>query len=258
MKMNKPLVMLKSLESEAHIWITFIEKQYDPRLLDWYKRILSDDEQNRYKSFYFERHRKPYLISHALLRTTLSRYMNIPPANWVFSYDSYGRPQIDKPRGTPELRFNLSRTQGIAVCLIASSLNAGIDIESVNNLDDPELLYRHVLSLSEIASLQGLPAHTLKKRFLIYWTLKEAYVKAIGKGLSIPLTQFSFKLKSNGKACIRLDPRLTDDSSQWQFAFYWLTKEVILAIALCNSGTFDKNIRLFKVIPGFEHSPARA
>jgi 4'-phosphopantetheinyl transferase len=247
--MNKPLVMLKSLESEVHIWITFIEKQYDPRLLDWYKTILSDDEQKRYESFYFEHHRKLYLISHALLRTTLSRYTNIPPMNWAFSYDSYGRPQIDKPQGTPELCFNLSHTQGIAVCLIASCINAGIDIESVKNLDDPKLLYRHVLSLSEIASLRGLPAHTLKKRFLMYWTLKEAYVKARGIGLSFPLTEFFFKLDPNGSAKISFGSKHTDNPSEWQFSFFSLAPEHILSVALQKKKRDDMKIKIKEVIP---------
>ncbi len=92
--------MLKSLESKAHIWLAVIEKNYPRKHLERYEAILSEDEIKKYKSYYFERHRKSYLISHALLRTTLSRYKNIPPEEWTFSYNAKGRPEIHKPENT--------------------------------------------------------------------------------------------------------------------------------------------------------------
>ena len=247
--MSKPLSMIKSLETEAHIWIAFIEKRYDRRRFEWCKTILSEDEQKKYESFYFEDHRNQYLVSHALLRTSLSNYVNIPPENWIFSYNSYGRPQISKPQRAPELRFNLSRTRGITVCLISSAIEAGIDIESKKSLNDPKLLYKHVLSPSEISSLQRVSAQTLKKRFLIYWTLKEAYIKAIGTGLSFPLTKISFKLNPHGCAHISFDTNQKDNPLEWQFAYFSPTPEHILALALRKKKRDDLKIKMFEVIP---------
>lgn len=241
--------MIKSLETEAHIWITYIDKQCDRKLLEEYRAILSEDEQKRYKSFFFEHHRNQYLVSHALLRTTLSSYVNIPPNNWIFSYNFYGRPKICKPPCTPELRFNLSRTQGIAVCLIASNIDVGIDIESEKNLNDPKLLYGHVLSPVEISRLQRVSGQTLKKKFLIYWTLKEAYIKAIGTGLSFPLTQVSFKLHPHGSAHISFDTKQKDNPSDWQFAYFSPTPKHILALALRKKKRDDLKIKIFEVIP---------
>lgn len=245
-------VLLTSLEKEAHIWIAFTEKHYKTALLAWYKSLLSEYERKKYNDLYFGRHRKSYLISHALLRTTLSFYVSAPPQDLDFSYDSYGRPEIQKPVGISGIRFNLSRTQGVATCLISSSSRVGIDVESTPNLSDPEIMFRNVLLPKEIESLQRLRGNSLKRRFLAYWTLKEAYVKATGKGLSIPLTQFSFKLK-DGYAQVSFGPQLTDNPLEWQFAYFGLTHEHILAVALRKMETTDKNIKIFEVIPGSEH-----
>jgi 4'-phosphopantetheinyl transferase len=250
--MCNPSVLLTSLEREAHISIAFTEKHYNRDLLAWYKSLLSEYEQKKYNELYFGRHRESYLISRALLRTTLSLYIDAPPAELEFSYDSYGRPEIQKPVGISGIRFNLSRTRGVATCLISSSTRAGIDVESTLNLSDPEIMFRSVLLPKEIESLQGLRGNSLKRRFLTYWTLKEAYVKATGKGLSIPLTQFSFKLK-DGYAQVSFGPQLTDNPLEWQFAYYGLTHEHILAVALRKMETTDKNIKIFKVIPSSEH-----
>ena len=242
--------LLTSLEKEAHIWIAFTGKHYNSALLTWYESLLSEYEQKKYNDLYFRRHRKSYLISHALLRATLSFYVNTLPEELGLSYDSYGRPKIQKPGEIPGICFNLSRTRGVAACLISSSSHAGIDVESTLNLVDPEIMFRNVLLPNEIESLEGLGGDSLKRRFLAYWTLKEAYVKATGKGLSIPLTQFSFKLNPDGYAQVTFTPPLADNPLRWQFAYFSLTREHILAVALRKTETTDKNIKIFEVIPG--------
>lgn len=251
--MRNRSVLLTSLDREAHIWVAFTEKHYNKDLLTWYKSLLSEYEQKKYNDLYFRNHRKSYLISHALLRTTLSLYVSTPPKEFEFSYEHYGRPEIKKPDCTSEICFNLSRTQGVATCLISSSTHAGIDVESTLNLSYPEIMFRHVLLPKEIESLQGLHGNSLKRRFLAYWTLKEAYVKATGRGLSIPLTQLSIKLYPDGYAEVSFDPQLTDNSLEWQFAYFGLTHEHILAVALRKMEATDKSIKIIEVIPGSEH-----
>ena len=244
-----PSNMLKTLEKEAHVWAASTDMPYDSKLMHWYKSLLSDDERKKYNKLYFSHHRKAYLISHSLLRTSLSRYKKIPPEEWNFSYDAFGRPSIKQPGEISGVQFSLTRTRGMSACLISSSSHVGIDLENLYNLKDPEIMFNHVLVADEIDSLKGLRGKSLRKRFLVYWTLKEAYVKAIGKGLLMPLTQFSFILKSNGRACIRFNHKLTTESSPWQFAYYWLTREILLTVALCNNDASDKIIRRFDVIP---------
>lgn len=246
----RPSGMSKSLEREVHIWIASTEGNFDKSLLAWYKTILSEDEHSRLKKLYFKQHRKSFLLSHALLRTTLSIYGNVPPENWEFFYDSYGRPEIQKPADISGLYFNISRTQGLVVCLVSSFKNAGIDIENTSNVSGPELLFKHVLMPLEIDRLKGLSGDSLKKQFLIYWSLKESFVKATGKGLSLPLTQFSFKIYLNGCAQLFVDPQLSYVPNEWQFAYFWLTNEHVLAVAIRKPIKTDLKIKIHKVIPG--------
>jgi 4'-phosphopantetheinyl transferase len=178
--------------------------------------LLSEEEHARWQKFRFERHRREYLTTRALVRTALSHHLPAAPEDWRFELNAYGKPRI-----TPEcgLHFNLSNTPGLVVCLIAQGTEVGVDLESSEQAEKIVELAPQVFSTLELAQLEELRGEAKLDRALSLWTLKEAYIKARGLGLSLPLKKFSFLF--GGEAGIRLevDPTWINDSgTNWKFS----------------------------------------
>lgn len=176
--------------------------------------LLSPDEQARCGSLRFDPLRREFLATRALLRTVLSRHHSLPPQAWRFRVNSHGKPETDPPCG---LRFNLSNAPGLVVCLIARNTDVGVDTEPASRAGEILALAPDVFSLQEQAQLQSLPAAARRDRALSLWTLKEAYIKARGLGLSLPLAGFSFLFGGEPGIRLEIDPALNDDPSRWRF-----------------------------------------
>jgi 4'-phosphopantetheinyl transferase len=174
--------------------------------------LLSDDERSKAARFRFESDRLLYLVAHALLRVTLSRYSDVPPEAWRFRSGKHGRPEISSP--SSRLRFSLSHTPGLAACAVIVDRDIGLDVEDRSRRVPMEIAQRF-FSTRETCDLLGAPVDTRSRKFLQYWTLKEAYVKARGLGLSLPLKQFSVYNDACGEWRISFDPLLNDDPSRW-------------------------------------------
>jgi 4'-phosphopantetheinyl transferase len=201
---------------EVHVWITEPEKIEEPRLLADYEELLSPEEREKQKRFHFERHRRQYLVSHALVRLTLSRYAPVPPEAWTFRTNEYGCPAVNR-EGSPGLCFNLSHTDGMAMVAVAIDAELGVDVEDTQRPGEVVDLADHYFAPSEVAALRALPSGQQRERFFEYWTLKEAYIKARGMGLALPLDQFAFDLQPGQWPTISFDPRLRDEPERWRF-----------------------------------------
>jgi 4'-phosphopantetheinyl transferase len=189
----------------------------DERLLASYLDLMSPEEHVRQRRYRFEKSRREFLLTRALVRTTLSRYAPVDPTAWTFRANAHGRPEIASPAQTPPLRFNLSNTEGMITCLVALDREIGCDVELVDRPGETVQIAEHFFSPLEVAALRTLPDAEQRDRFFDYWTLKESYIKARGMGLAIPLDQFSFLLDEGRPVRIAFDPRLPDDPSSWQF-----------------------------------------
>lgn len=178
-------------------------------------RLLSEDERAQWQTFRFDRHRREYLTTRALVRIALSHYHPLAPEAWRFQKNPYGKPTLDPDCG---LRFNLSNSPGLVVCLIAQGTEVGVDAEPIERKEKIAELASEVLSPLEVAQLQTLRGPEKADRVLSLWTLKEAYVKARGMGLSLPLNKFSFLFGGVEGIHRELDPSLgTEPGSRWQF-----------------------------------------
>ena len=183
-----------------------------------YEALLSSPELERYQRFHFQRDRYLYLVAHALVRTSLSRYADVGPECWQFSINNYGRPEIDAAQSAlPPLRFNLSHTHGLAACIVTQAMDCGVDVEREHELGDMMALAETVFSLPEREALAAVPIADRQSRFFDYWTLKESYIKARGMGLSLPLDAFSFRFVGERLAGVDFDLSLQDESTRWQF-----------------------------------------
>jgi 4'-phosphopantetheinyl transferase len=241
--------------SEAHLWIVRPEEVQDAVLLRRYHSLLTEDEREKCGRFRFERDQHVCLVARALLRTTLSRYADVPPEGWRFKTNHYGCPSIDEPSDTRSLRFNLSHTKGLVVCLVARGRDVGVDVEDRTRKGSLLQVADRFFSPIEVRSLRRLPPGEQLDRFFLYWTLKESYIKARGMGLAIPLAQFSFDLDLDTELArargIRasFDARLEDDPESWQFTVLSYGRRHAIASSLRRDGAEELRIRLREVVP---------
>lgn len=243
-------------ENEIHVWYTFYEKINNPSLLDAYHKLMNEEEAMNQQSFVFERGRLEYLVARALIRTTLSRYADQEPSKWKFRTNSYGRPEIFYPIIIPKLCFNLSHCEGLVACAVTLDREIGIDVENTNRvgsyLDSAESFF----SPSEAKTLKSLVPEEQTQRFFEYWTLKEAYIKARGMGLSIPLDQFSFHLERGQPIRITFDSRLKDDPSIWQFELRRVSEQHQMAVGIRVTEGIELKKKFREVVP-FERFESR-
>jgi 4'-phosphopantetheinyl transferase len=191
--------------------------------------LLSDDEKERLTRFRFERDRALFLAAHALLRITLSRHADTEPGAWRFSKGSHGRPEIAEPRS--RLRFSLSHTHRLVACAVVLDRDVGLDVEHLSS-DPPIDLAERFFSLRERNDILDASIDTRAKLFLEYWTLKEAYAKACGLGLSLPLDQFSLYKKTDGRWRMAGESALHEDEELWRFWSWHVGNDHQMALAI--------------------------
>jgi 4'-phosphopantetheinyl transferase len=213
-----------------------------------YRALLSPDEDARMKRLVFERDRRRFLLTRALVRTMLSRYASVAPAAWSFIANVHGRPEIlDRPRGVPDLRFNISHTEGLIACAVTIGREVGVDVEHIGRRLTHDVAGRF-FAPREVADLHRLAADEQHRVFFDYWTLKEAYIKARGFGLALPLADFAFRLSPPSPPAISFEPSLDDDPGTWQFFQDSPTPQHRLAVAVRREGA-DLPVRIRAVIP---------
>jgi 4'-phosphopantetheinyl transferase len=171
-------------QAEIHLWqATFGDFTPDlPKL----QALLSEDEQARAARFAFDLHRQRYIVARGLLRCVLSRYTGIPAAALAFTYGLKGKPSLDGHQmrlGQP-IHFNLSHSQERAVYAVTAVGPVGVDLEWVRPVENLTQISRRYFSQEEMALLQRYSGVAQAQMFFRLWTAKEAYLKAIGVGLS--------------------------------------------------------------------------
>ncbi len=238
--MNRAVLGRMALpQNEAHIWWA------DPAELGSASRadaraILTHDEIVRLERFHREPDRLLFLATRVLVRTVLSRYASVAPADWRFAADEYGRPHISG-HDQPRLSFNLSHTSGLVVCAVARDTDVGVDAERVRSKSVLGIADRF-FAPQEAAALHALPPDEQLRCFYDYWTLKESYIKARGQGLRIPLDRFAMVLDDGNGPHIEVDPGTDDDGEAWQFLQYRPTGEHIVSLCIRRCGAMDVTV----------------
>lgn len=203
---------------EIHLWYVHNENIHDSHLLSQYYNLLNREERLQQKRFYFEKHRHQYLITRAMVRSVLSLYVNkIAPEKWNFKKNDYGKPSISNSSLSIPLCFNISHTDGLVVMAVTLDQEIGVDVEYLPRLGKMLEIASSFFSPIEMKQLLDLPPEKQEHRFFDLWTLKEAYIKACGMGLSIPLDHFSYSFSQQGKIRIDFKPERNDQPEYWQF-----------------------------------------
>lgn len=224
------LTNIDSGNKRVDIWFTFSDNIIDKSLLDRYRQLLSAEERHRETCFHFKKDQHRYLVSRALVRTALSAYAPIAPADWAFNFNAYGKPSIANSIHSA-LSFNLSHTDGLSVLAVARGIELGIDTENMFARETPLNSANHYLNPSETTALYALNDRDQLLRFYEHWTLKEAYIKARGLGLSLPLDQFSFDLNADGAIKFTAHADLFDHSGCWTFVQWRPTPAHVVALS---------------------------
>ena len=197
-------------------------------------QTLSEAERTRYARFRFARDQRDYAIAHDLLRRCLSRYEPVHPVDWQFELEPRGKPQLASTHhlpenGGPSLLFNLSHTRGLVAAGVARRFAIGIDVEVLRRFADATDVARRFFSPSEVEALEACPEEARLVRFVELWTLKEAFLKATGEGVSERLREISFDLGQ--PEVLSFSAAYPLDLTNWHFALYAPTPASRLAVA---------------------------
>jgi 4'-phosphopantetheinyl transferase len=193
---------------EVHVWRASLIGDVGASLR--FAPTLSADEQARATRFIFERDRDRYILARGILRDLLGKYAQCAPQTIEFEYGPHGKPTIAKPNSRPGVSFNLSHSHGLAVVAIAREREVGIDVELIRPDFAGEEIAKRYFSGTEVAELNALPAQRRVEGFFLCWTRREAYIKARGDGLHIPLDTFSVSLSPDNPATLS-----SADESRW-------------------------------------------
>jgi 4'-phosphopantetheinyl transferase len=235
---------------EAHLWYVNPDSIDDWYLLGAYHTVMAPDEAQQQARYRFAAGRKEYLVTRALVRSVLSAYAPVLPKDWQFIRNKHGRPEIAGPAGAPRLRFNLSNTRGLIVCLVARDRELGVDVEDIQRHGETVAVADRFFSPSESAELMRQPVHRQRDRFFDYWTLKEAYIKARGMGLAIPLDHFSYHLENTENIRISFVPQLPDNPHRWQFSLRTLDGRHRIATAIEKRANDEPiRIKMIQTVP---------
>lgn len=197
--------------------------------------ILSAAERERAARFAFQRDRRDFIATHALLRRVLSASCGGAPERWQFEAGQYGKPAlVPAQAAAARVSFNAAHTRGLAVCAVAAgAVDLGVDVESVRQLEVLDLAERF-FAPAEAAALTSTAAADRPLRFVEIWTIKEAFVKALGTGLHAPLDRFVVSL--DGDARITVAPPPGEDAGRWAFALFAPAPRDRMAVAVRGGG----------------------
>jgi 4'-phosphopantetheinyl transferase len=158
-------------------------------------RTLAPDEQERALRFVFPRDQSRFIVGRGVLRSILGEALGTAPVALRFAYGAHGKPELAAPFNRSGLTFNLAHSSDVALVAVARGAPIGVDIERLRPVDDLDGIIKQTFSDRERRTLLALPASDRARGFFHCWTRKEAFVKAIGDGLSYPLESFSMSLR---------------------------------------------------------------
>ncbi len=194
--------------------------------------VLSTSERRRAVRFRFERHSQDFIVARGALRVILGSYLSTRPEHLHFRYNRWGKPSVGSKFGKPPVRFSVSRSGNLSLVAVSFGNEIGVDLERVREDVECDKVAETCFSPSESKVLRELPASLRRRAFFNCWTRKEAYVKGLGKGVSVPLTKFDVSLAPGediNLLNVEWDPA---DTSRWRLGELQLGSEYVGALAV--------------------------
>lgn len=198
---------------EVHVWRVWVP-EFRPRLEEL-MRLLTSEEAARVKGLHFVKDRELFIIGRGMLRMILSRYEKVCPADLRFTYNAYGKPSLVGDEGSSGLQFNLAHSHEVALYVVTSGRQAGIDVEFIRPDINVREITERFFSAQEVEAFNALPVESRVEAFYNYWTCKEAYIKARGEGLSYPMNRFSVSLNPGEPAALLSGINRPHEDARW-------------------------------------------
>ena len=193
---------------EVHVWR--IELDQPDRVLERFRKTLEADELDRAGRFHFEKHRRHFVAGRGFLRYVLARYLHVPPESLRFKYGAYGKPSLTG------LQFNMSHSHNVGLVAVSEMKELGVDVEHIRADFATEDIARRFFSRAEVETFNTLATDEQVAAFFRCWTRKEAYIKAIGLGMSQPLDEFDVTLAPNDLPALLYAKE--DDALRWHLS----------------------------------------
>lgn len=241
--------------AQADVWVAFVDEAFDAVAGRTDLDVMSRAEWDRLGRFVFDKDRRRYRVTRLLVRHVLSRYVPIPPGEWTFGSTDFGRPFIaNGDAAAQSIRFNISHSDKVVVLAVTRGLDVGVDVEDLDR-NVPLDAAPSFFAVDEVRQLAAMSEASRPRRFLDFWTLKESYIKARGKGLSLPLDQFSFGLEREGELRFGVDPRLQDVAERWSFWTWQPSPGSVAALCLRLPAGTPTRIDTRRAIPLLAEEP---
>ena len=238
-------------DETVDVWLAFDAQFQDADVQARFAAMLSPPESERMLRLHRESGRRQFAITRALQRHALSAYAtDVAPAEWQFQSSPEGRPSLAPPFDRSGLHFNIAHAEGLVVMAVCRHPRVGVDVERLGRA--PLAVTERYFSAAEAAQLRALPVEAQPRRFVQLWTLKEAYLKAVGSGLAGGLGRTSFHFHDAKQ--FRFEREDDPQAERWQFRQFDASADHLLALAvLPGAGHAPLTVRLREFGP-----PARA
>lgn len=202
------------LSNEVHVWHAFL----DVTAIEFENLLgfLSTDEHERARRFHFEKDQRRFIVARGILRKILGDYLGVNPIDICFEYNQFGKPILAPVFDNDNVCFNISHSDAYALYAINRGKKIGIDIERVRGEVAFMEIAQKFFSKNEINSLESINKNKRAELFFQYWTRKEAFVKAIGEGVSFPMEKYDVSL-INGSV---LSPVTLQENNRESPSFY--------------------------------------
>lgn len=217
--------------ADAHVWTAEVAE--DDAVFDACRPLLTEAERARAARFAVPGDRRRFAAARSLMRQLLQSMTGVPATGWDFAVGDHGKPMVCTPPEGRSIGINISHADGMVVCAAARDTVVGVDLEWLGRVVEPRIADRR-FAPAEAAALRAVPADRRREAFLSIWTVKEAYVKALGGGLTIALDSFVVEALSDRPSVRFLDPAV--DGGAWHFRQWRPSPRHLLGLALRHPG----------------------
>ena len=208
-----PPLDLKLIQSDVHVWRVNLNEP--STVVDSMLQVLTSDERNRAERFHFQRDRDHFIVGRGTLRKLLGHYLKEEPGRVQICYGPFGKPALVEECDNAGLRFNVSHSHGLALYAFSRDLELGIDLEFVRDDFATDDIARRFFAPGEVEKLRTIQPQLRAEAFFTCWTRKEAFIKAVGKGLSLPLDEFEVSFAPDEPPAVLTVKDKMMDAARW-------------------------------------------
>lgn len=210
-----PRQPLRLGSDEVHVWRASLEQPTER--LAAFVETLSERERERAERMRAPLHRDRTVAGHGILRDVLARYLSLLPREIAYRYGRWGKPALERSRGVPDLRFNVSHSEDAALIAVTWGRELGVDLERIREERPVDRLAQRFFSPAEHQAILQLPEAARLPAFFAVWSRKEAYIKAIGRGLTLPLDAFDVSVDPAAHPALLATRHDPGAEARWRF-----------------------------------------